>query len=81
MGPLLVHLEPAVPEAAPQNFQLCKLIHSSFLVEPVGVALPSFTAKDKTSTYWIKLFRSGTYSLEVHSPQGGYSDPREISLN
>lgn len=56
-GPLLVHLEPAVPEAVPQNFQLCKPIHFSFLVELVGVALPSFTAKDKTSTYWIKAFQ------------------------
>lgn len=56
-GPLLVHREPAVPEAVPQNFQLCKPIHFSFLVELVGVALPSFTAKDKTSTYWIKAFQ------------------------
>ena len=56
-GALLVHLEPAVSEAVPQNSQLCKLTHFSFLVEPVGVALPSFTAKGKTSTYWIKAFQ------------------------
>lgn len=32
---LLVHLDPAVPEAAPWNFQLCQPISFSFLLESV----------------------------------------------
>ena len=69
-GPLLVHLEPAVPKAVPQNSQLCKLTHFSFLVEPVGVALPSFTAKGKTSTYWIKAFQIRNLPSGSSQPAG-----------
>lgn len=47
----LVHLDPAAPKAATQNFQLRQPIHFSSLLEPVGVAFPSCAAKDKTSTY------------------------------
>ena len=57
-GPLLVHLEPAVPEAVPQNFQLCKPMHFSFLIEPVGVVLPSLTTKTYSvpSAYSVPSF-------------------------
>ena len=89
-GPLVVHLEPAVPEAVPQNFQLCKPMRCSFLVEPVELHfchLPQrqdkrlFCAKFYAECGGQRFFRSSAYSPQVYSLQGRYPDPREISLN